>query len=68
MIDIKECPICKAHNFTIVGNDKVGYGLVRINLANKQIVANPNPEYIAFNVYICNNCKHIELRAVPTNK
>ena len=32
---VNECPICKSHNFTIIGNENIGYGLVKLDLLNK---------------------------------
>lgn len=68
MHDNFECPICKSHNCITVGNDKIGYGLVKLDLVKKIAIENPNPEFIAFNIYICNDCKHVELKNIPMNK
>jgi len=65
---VNECPICKSHNFTIIGNENIGYGLVKLDLLNKKVVENPNPEFLPFVVYLCNDCKHIELRNITLNK
>ena len=62
------CPICKSHNINIVGNNKFGYGLVKLDLKTKSVIENPNPEYIAFNIYICRDCKHVELKNIPLNQ
>jgi len=62
------CPICKSHNCTQVGNDKVGYGLVQLDLVTKKVIGNPNPEYLAFNIYICSDCKHVDFKIIPLKK
>lgn len=67
MHDNFECPICKSHKWNIIGNDKFGYGLVKLDLKTKTVVEKPYPEFIAFNVYICSNCKHVEFKNIPLN-
>ena len=42
--------------------------LVKLDLLNKKVVENPNPEFLPFVVYLCNDCKHIELRNITLNK
>lgn len=66
--NVNECPICKSHSLTQIGNEKIGYGLVKLDMVNKKVIENPDPEFLPFVVYICNDCKHIELRNIPLDK
>ncbi len=65
---VNECPICKSHSITKIGNENTGYGLVKLDLLNKKVVENPNKEFLPFVVYLCNDCKHIELRNITLDK
>lgn len=65
---VNECPICKSRSLVQIGNDKVGYGLVRLDLDTKTVEDDSKKEYLPFNVYICQDCGHVELKNVPLNK